>query len=291
MRTEKEMMNCIIKTAEEDPRIRAAYIEGSRTNPNVPKDIFQDYDIVYVVKETKPFRDDRKWIDRFGERLYMQYPEEGVYWSSDVENSYGWLMQFADGNRLDLHVSTEAYALSHLEMYRTLVDKDDIMPDTQDASEEQYWTKKPRSEEFQCTCNEFWWCLNNVAKGLWREELLYVMDMIEFNIRPMLKRVLEWKIAVQYDFSINLGKSGKYMKNYLSQKVYEQFLSTYANADQAVVWDAVFVMCDMFQETAIEVSRKLNFDYNYKEAENSRSFLNHVKELPAYAKEIYVDSN
>ena len=36
----------------------------------------------------------------------MQYPEDSIYFSSDVENCYGWLMQFTDGNRLDLHVST-----------------------------------------------------------------------------------------------------------------------------------------------------------------------------------------
>ncbi|HKM05313.1 MAG TPA: aminoglycoside 6-adenylyltransferase [Lachnospiraceae bacterium] len=35
-------------------------------------------------------------------------------------------------------------------------------------------------------CNNFWWCLNNVAKGLWREEIPYTMDMISFHIRPML---------------------------------------------------------------------------------------------------------
>ena len=55
MRTEKEMYDLIISIAQSDERIRAVYLNGSRTNPNVPKDIFQDYDVVYVVTETKPF--------------------------------------------------------------------------------------------------------------------------------------------------------------------------------------------------------------------------------------------
>ena len=71
MRSEQEMYKLIIGTAEADDRIRAVYMNGSRTNPNVPKDIFQDYDIVYVVRETKPFYEDKSWIDRFGERLYL----------------------------------------------------------------------------------------------------------------------------------------------------------------------------------------------------------------------------
>lgn len=73
MRTEQEMFDLILHTAREDARIRAVYMNGSRTNKNVPKDIFQDYDIVYVVTETKPFIEDKSWIDRFGERLFMQY--------------------------------------------------------------------------------------------------------------------------------------------------------------------------------------------------------------------------
>lgn len=72
MRSEKEMIDLILDTARKDERIRAVYMNGSRTNPNAPKDLFQDYDIVYVVRETLPFIKDTTWIDRFGERLYMQ---------------------------------------------------------------------------------------------------------------------------------------------------------------------------------------------------------------------------
>ena len=53
MRSEQEMYELIIGTARADERIRAVYINGSRTDKNAPKDIFQDYDIVYAVRETK----------------------------------------------------------------------------------------------------------------------------------------------------------------------------------------------------------------------------------------------
>lgn len=55
MRTKDEMMKLLVNTAAQDERIRAAYLEGSRVNPDVPKDMFQDYDVVYVVKETASF--------------------------------------------------------------------------------------------------------------------------------------------------------------------------------------------------------------------------------------------
>lgn len=61
MRTEEEMYEFILNIAKRDERIRAVYMNGSRTNENVPKDIFQDYDVVYVVTDTLPFVEDKKF--------------------------------------------------------------------------------------------------------------------------------------------------------------------------------------------------------------------------------------
>ena len=287
MRTEEQMISLIKDIAFKEENIRAAYIEGSRTNPNAPKDIFQDYDIVYIVTTTKPFRENKEWINHFGKILYMQYPEDNVFYPSDVENCYGWQVQFADGNRMDLHVCTKKYALEHLGLYRILVDKDGIMPIPRETTDKRYWIKEPTEIEFQCTCSEFWWCLNNVAKGLWRNELPYALDMINFVLRPQLKRLLEWKIGVENNFSVNVGKSSKYMKNYLSEKKYRQFLTTYSIAEIESIWNSVFEMCDLFQGTAVELSETKNFIYDSEQAKNSLSFLQHVRKLPANAKEIY----
>lgn len=58
MRTEKEMFDLILDVANRNDKIRAVYMNGSRENPNVKKDVFQDYDIVYVVTETASFIND-----------------------------------------------------------------------------------------------------------------------------------------------------------------------------------------------------------------------------------------
>lgn len=288
MRSEKEMLELLTATAMEDENIRAAYLEGSRANPSVPRDLFQDFDVVYIVRDTRPYREDRAWIDRFGKRLYMQYPEESTQSEADVEKCYGWLMQLADGNRLDLHVCTKEYALSRLELYRRLTDKDGILPGEKEDRCERYWVKKPEEKRFQEVCNEFWWCLNNVAKGLWRGELPYVLDMTDFHIRPMLKRMLEWKIGCENNFSVSAGKAGKYMNRFLTRDCYERFLATYGKPAAAEQWQAVFAMCDLFQETALEVAGALGFSYDREEAGNSRWFLEHVKNLPRNAAEIIV---
>ncbi len=290
MRTEQEMFNLILDIAKNDERIRAVIMNGSRTNPNAIKDIFQDYDIIYVVKETKSFRDQKNWIDRFGERLYMQYPEESSYYPNDVENCYGWLIQFTDGNRLDLHVSTLSYVLKEIKedrLCRILLDKDKCLPKIPKETDEDYWIKKPTERQFFDTCNEYWWCLNNVAKGLWREEIPYVMDMINYYVRPQLIRLLEWKVGFKTNFTVSSGKSGKYMYRWLGNEVWNTFLKTYPSGNIKDIWRSVFIMCDLFNDIANEVSCNMSIIYNEAEANNSLKFLKDVYLLPKDAKEIY----
>ena len=55
MRTEDEIMKLLINTAAQDERIRAAYLEGSRVRRRC-EDMFQDYDVVYIVKKQLPFK-------------------------------------------------------------------------------------------------------------------------------------------------------------------------------------------------------------------------------------------
>jgi aminoglycoside 6-adenylyltransferase len=290
MRTEQEMLDLILSVAKKDDRIRAVIMNGSRANPNAKRDIFQDYDINYVVRETRSFREDKHWIDQFGDRLYMQYPEDNGYYPSDVENCYAWLMQFTDGNRLDLTISTLMQVIKNLEMDGlniVLLDKDNCLPELPEATDEAYWIKKPSEKQFLDTCNEFWWTLNNVAKGLWREETPYVMDMLNDVTRPQLIRLLGWKIGYETSYLVSIGKSGKYMYRWLEKEQWDTFISTYPAGVISEIWNSVFIMCDLFHTVAKEMAGKLNFNYDEIEAANSLKYLKDVHSLPKDAKELY----
>ena len=288
MRSEAEMYDLILRIANEDSRIRAVYMNGSRTNKNVPKDLFQDYDVVYVVTETKSFIEDKEWIHNFGEIWFMQYPDEHPDCPSDKENFYGWLMQFRDGNRIDLHVETIEHAKAHIgddKLCEILLDKDNILPKIPESTDEDYHVKKPTREQFSCCCNEFWWCLNNVAKGLWRKEIPYVQDMINFVIRKQLEKVLSWKIGIETDFSVSIGKSGKYMFKWLSKEEYDTYLSTYFAGTVEDGWRAVFDMTELFCAVAPTVAEKLGYVYNSEEEKGCMEFLEHVRNMSEDANE------
>lgn len=290
MRSEEQMLNLIVETARADARIRAAFLQGSRTNPNAPRDIFQDFDVIYVVDETRPFREDRRWIDRFGKRLYMQYPEENPDEPSDVENCYGWLMQLADGNRLDLHVCTWKGALSEIARdgaFRVLLDKDGCLPQKNRETDEAFRVRPFTAAQFACAVNEFWWCTNNVAKGLWRGELPYVMDMLNLHARPMLTRLLAWKVGLDTRFLVSPGKSGKYLGRFLPEEAWRAYLATYAAAKERALWQAVFTMCDLVEATAEEIAERTGYPYDAGEARAARGHLAHVRALPKDAPAVY----
>ncbi len=103
MRSEQAMLDLIVNIAKNDDRIRAVIMNGSRANPNAPRDIFQDFDIVYLVTDVAPFKNNFEWIKRFGELMILQLPEDmdAPGWGGDC---CVYLMQFTDGNRIDLGI-------------------------------------------------------------------------------------------------------------------------------------------------------------------------------------------
>lgn len=290
MRGEKEMFDLILGIAERDERIRGVYMNGSRTNPNAPKDIFQDYDVVYVVRETGSFIGDKHWIEQFGEILYMQLPDEFPDEDSFPEKCYGWLVQFTDGVRMDLHVETIEKTLEENfpdSLTMILMDKDNRFRKLPESNDSSYFVERPGEVQYHCTCNEFWWCLNNVAKGLWRDEMPYVQDMVNFVVRKQLEKMLSWKVGILTDFSVSVGKAGKYLHRWLEKEEWEQYLSTWFSNDREEAWNAVFRMCDLFEKTAKYVGNVLGYAYNETEGAGSRGYLEHVRTLPEDAEEVY----
>lgn len=56
------------------------------------------------------------------------------------------------------------------------------------------------------------------------------MNVMNLLSRPQLMRLLERKIGLKNNFTVSVGKSGKYLRKYLSEKEYEKFLETYSIA-------------------------------------------------------------
>lgn len=75
MRSEKEMYDLILGYARARADIRAVILNGSRANPNRVPDPFNDFDIVYLVRDLTPYKTAPVYKD-FGELLVYERTDE-----------------------------------------------------------------------------------------------------------------------------------------------------------------------------------------------------------------------
>ncbi|MBW5448047.1 aminoglycoside 6-adenylyltransferase [Cohnella sp. CFH 77786] len=288
MRKEAEMLHTIRGFAENDDRIRAVMMNGSRANPHAPKDLFQDYDIVYFVSSVQDFVDDASWISSFGDILIMQTPDRMDRPDAARFDRFAYLMLFADGNRIDLtfYPADRVAYWAHDSETVILLDKDGLFGDVPPPSNRDYWPVKPNAEQFGNCCNEFWWVSTYVAKGLWRRQLPYAMRMYEGPVRDMLMRMLTWYIGVRTDFAAESGKEGKYFEHYLEPAKWEAFVQTFANGDYESIWRALFEMGTLFRKTAQSVADRFGFSYPEGDDRRVSDYLRKVYRLPPNADDL-----
>lgn len=289
MRTEKEMFDLILNTAREDDRIRAVVMNGSRAVKRIRKDCFQDYDIIYVVTDVRPFVNDPDWIKRFGEIMILQTPDDwsGQPYDYGSNQPFTYLMQFMDGTRIDLKLFTVDDYQDNGEPSVALLDKDNILPEFSDSAESCYWIKPPSKREFEECCNEFWWLCPYVAKELWRNGLPLAKTLLERNIREELLRMIRWHIGSQHDYKAGTGKMDKYLRSYLTYQEWTLLKKTYPALETNSIWNALFCMCTIFREKGEAVAEYFGYEYPMQEDRNVLDYIEHIHRMPRDAGEIY----
>ncbi len=289
MRSEQEMFDLILATARQDERIRAVILNGSRANPNAPHDFFQDYDVVYIVTEVAPFKRNLEWIRRFGELMILQLPDDMEDPPPLGGDHYAYLMQFSDGNRIDLSIFPLARLAELEDDSETilLLDKDGLFSSQEPPSDHDYLVRPPTARAyFDCT-NEFWWVCPYAAKGLWRQEFTYARQMLDVYVREQLMKMLNWYVGVKTGFSCSPGKMGKYLQRYLEPELWRMLLKTYASGSYEESWNALFAMGDLFRITAVQVAEHFGYEYPHSEDRRVSAHLRHVQQLSRDAEEMY----
>jgi len=288
MRTEQTMFDLILNYARNDDNIRAVVMNGSRANPNAPKDLFQDYDIACLVNDISPYMKNPNIPPLFGEILILQEPEDMQDPPSENVGTYAYLMQFMDGNRIDLGF----LPLDRLEEWTkdsqtiVLLDKDGILANIPPASDADYLAKKPTDKQFQDCCNEFWWVTPYVAKALWRGELINAKHTMDVYVRDQLMKMLVWYFGIRTDFKEAPGKAGKYIKMRIEAEIWMEIEKTYADANFDNIWESLFIMESLFRQLANFVANEFGFQYPQQDDDNVSEFIRRIKDLPADAKEI-----
>ena len=281
MRSEAEMLDLILGVAKADERIRAVVLNGSRANPNAPKDILQDFDVVYIVTDAQPFNHNWTWLAQFGERAILQMPD-GMGGQAPDPRKVVYLMQFTDGNRIDLSIAT-------LERWReegsdsltiVLLDKDGIFEGMPVPGEADYWAKPPTDAQYRDCCNEFWWVLVYAARGLWRGEVTYAHAMLDEVSREEMLRMLGWEVGSRHAFEVNVGKAGKWLQRYLTANDWQALIATYACGDVKEIWAAVMSMEALFGSVGRQVGERFGYAYPHEDEQRVLALVDRIHRTP-----------
>src|SRR5262245_50696098 len=91
-------------------------------------------------------------------------------------------------DRIRLFPIAKLAQLEHDSLSRLVLDKDSLFPPSAPPSESDYLPRPPTAQMFSDCCNEFWWVCPGVAKGLWREEILYAKHILDHFVRDQLMK-------------------------------------------------------------------------------------------------------
>ena len=259
MRTEAEMLDVILKTAE-TLQVEAVAMSGSRTNSKTLKDEFQDYDVVYLVENFEELISDLSWIDQFGKRIIEQEIRLG--------HRRLFLMLFEDGNRIDLTLCPKDYIQEWIDSEAgfTVLEDPEHLFEPYSPNIERYWTNPASALDFEKTCNEFWWVSAYVVKGICRNQVIYATDHLYGICQQELLKILAWQVASDRG-KIDIGKNYKYLFNYLPAEKEKEFsnLLDFSSLDKII--QSLFATMQLFHQEAQSLAQKMGFDYDKEVAE------------------------
>ena len=259
MRTETEMLDVVLKTAE-TLQVTAVAMSGSRTDTKASKDEFQDYDVVYVVENLDELITDLSWLDQFGKRIIEQ--EVGL----GQRRLY--LMLFEDGNRIDLTLCPKQQIQEWVDSEAgfTVLEDPEHLFEPYSPNIERYWTNPASQTDFEKSCNEFWWVSAYVVKGICRKQVIYATDHLYGICQQELLKVLAWQVASDRG-AVDIGKNYKYLFNYLPIEKEKEFSALLDFSSLDKITQSLLATMEFFHQEAQYLAQKMGFKYEKEVAE------------------------
>lgn len=259
MRTETEMIDLIFQTAKA-LKVNAVAMSGSRTNPNAPRDEFQDYDVVYIVEDLDGLLADLTWLERFGKRMIEQH--------NVLDHRHLYLMLFEDGNRIDLTLCPKEHIQEWVDSEAgfTVLEDPKGLFEPYSPSPQRYWASSASAIEFDKACNEFWWVSAYVVKGICRQQVIYATDHLYGICQQELLKVLAWQVASDRG-KVDIGKNYKYLFQYLPTEKEKEFSALLDFSSIEKITQSLLATIQLFHQEAQSLAQKMGFDYDREVAE------------------------
>ena len=286
MRTSHEIMKQMISFVEQKEGIRALLQTGLRLNIHAPIDLMRDYHFNWFMRdeEVAQFTEQTEWMSRFGEIVI--YHQINLTWQGML-----FQIQYKDGVRLDIQIVPLSHYLNVIykeTLAKVLIDKDKLLPPIDEPNDSAHYVQMPLPEEFKAVMDDLWWFQIEVAKAIYRDELPLAKWLYDGILMDRLRQLLIWKVGNQFKWSIDIGRYGRWLKRYLSESIYSDFIHLYPNNDYISIWESLFNLGPFINEIAKDLSDQLGYDYDLQQGHLVTDFLHRINSLPDNASDFNV---
>jgi aminoglycoside 6-adenylyltransferase len=284
---EAVVLERLVAWGQAEPRVRALVLTSTRARVDGAGDHLSDYDVIVVVADTDEFARDEVWVSAYGRPLARWGDEDVV----DGFATYFRGVVYADGVKVDYsiwpvelarRVGQQSPLPDRLDVgYRVLFDRDGLTSNWPPATHRAHIPPRPTKEEYRALVEEFWWTSTYVAKALWRDELVFGKFVLDYDLKlGALRRLLEWRLELDHQWSLVPGKLGQRLKRLLPQDLWADLERTYVGPDIEENWAALFRTAALFSRVAKEVGAALGYSYPQHVEDGIRAHLDAVRTLP-----------
>lgn len=282
-----DVLERLTEWAMQHTLVRALVLESSRAVDQAPLDALSDYDVLLVVSDMRPFIEDDTWLSAYGTPI-VTFSNSLSDWEAD---SYIRMALYEDHTKIDyilcpLEVMREIVERQQLPDlldwgYRVLLDKDGVTAELPAPTRTAYVPARPTEREYQALVEEFWWEATYVAKNLWRDDLMFARYNLDVVMRhDLLLRMLEWRVEIDHHWTWKPGIVGRGLKRHLPADIWSELETTWAGADIAENWRALFAITALFRRVAGEVGDAVGYAYPHALDERVTAYIHAVRQLP-----------
>ena len=99
------------------------------------------------------------------------------------------------------------------------------------------------------------------------------MNTYNTLVRDMLETMLDWYIGTYTDYSVSSGELHKYLKKYLPEEYYNEYVATYTDGSYANFWNAIDISYRLFRKAALLVADHFHFTYPEANEQASKQYV------------------
>lgn len=236
-----DIMQKLMDFFDSNDDLKIFSMNGSRVNPTITPDIFQDYDVVFFTDSIAKYKKDTAFLSAFGEVLLMTEPDDDT-WANEERlypngEGYTYLVQFKNGERIDFQFLTLPLLKNYLHenrLTKIIGDKEGLVAEEIIPTDQDYWQEQPEKNQIRYSIKEFWWQFNNTLKAICRKEFLLAQFYLTLT-REELIHILTWQVSIQEGLTKNYGKKNDLIFQYLDRATADLLRSTFDTHNEAAM--------------------------------------------------------